>query len=182
MSAKKPSLRTNRSRPDDTLNLTPMIDMITCLMFFLLMFASILPVVIIDAPLPKIASTGEEVKKAKDAKNKLEVMVYLNDQGIRIRSDAGGEKSFAKAQDGKWPMEEVHNFLVQLKSKSPDTREVTLMPADDTPYFVMVEIMDAARELRKNDAGYKDIPVDLQGKPESEQFNRLFPDVSIGGV
>lgn len=182
MSANKPSLRTNRSRPDDTLNLTPMIDMITCLMFFLLMFASILPVVIIDAPLPKIASTAEEVKKAKDTSNKLEILVYLTQEGIRVRSDFGGEKSFPKAQDGKWPMDEVHNFLVQLKARSPESKEVTLMPSDDIPYFVMVEIMDSARDLRKNDPGFKDIPADLQGKPESEQFNRLFPDVSIGGV
>jgi len=182
MSAKKPSSRTNRSRPDDTLNLTPMIDMITCLMFFLLMFASILPVVIIDAPLPKIASSADEVKKAKDTKNKLEIMVYLDQKGIRVRSDFGGEKAFPLAQDGKWPMGDVHNFLVQLKAKSPDSKEITLMPADDTPYFVMVDIMDAARELQKNDPGFRDIPVDLQGKPESEQFNRLFPEVSIGGV
>jgi biopolymer transport protein ExbD len=182
MSAQKPSSRTNRSRPDDTLNLTPMIDMITCLMFFLMMFASILPVVIIDAPLPKIASSADEVKKAKDTKNKLEVMVYLDQKGIRVRSDVGGEKTFPLAQDGKWPMGDVHNFLVQLKSKNPDSKEITLMPADDTPYFVMVDIMDVARELQKNDPGYRDIPVDLQGKPESEQFNRLFPEVSIGGV
>ncbi|NBT58588.1 biopolymer transporter ExbD [bacterium] len=182
MAAKKPSSRTNRSRPDDSLNLTPMIDMITCLMFFLLMFASILPVVIIDAPLPKIASTAEEVKKAKDTKNKLEILVYLNAQGIRVKSDVGGERTFPLGPENKWPMDEVHTFLVQLKSKSPDSREVTLMPADDTPYFVMVDIMDAARELKKDDAGYKTVPADVLGKPESEQFNRLFPDVSIGGV
>ena len=56
------------------------------------------------------------------------------------------------------------------------------MPSDDTPYFVMVDVMDAARELRKEDEGFKQIPVELTGSPESEQFNRLFPDVSIGGV
>ncbi|NBX76048.1 MAG: biopolymer transporter ExbD [Proteobacteria bacterium] len=182
MAAKKPSSRTNRSRPDDSLNLTPMIDMITCLMFYLLMFASVMPVVIIDAPLPKIANSAEEVKKAKDTKNKLEVMVYLNAQGVRVRSDVGGEKSFPLGQDGKWPMDDVHKFLVTLKSKSPDSRDITLMPADDTPYNVMVDIMDAARELKKDDTGYRVIPVEIMGKPESEQFNRLFPDVSIGGV
>lgn len=182
MSAKKPSQRTNRTRPDDTLNLTPMIDMITCLMFFLLMFASVLPVVIIDAPLPKVASTGEEVRKAKEAPNKQEILVYLDPQGIRVRSDIGGEKSFAVTNEGKWPMGDIHQFLVQLKAKSPDSKEITLMPSDNTPYSMMVEIMDSARDLQKNDPGYRDVPIDLQGKPESEQFNRLFPDVSIGGV
>ncbi len=182
MAARKPSERTNRTRPDDQLNLTPMIDLITCLMFYLLMFASVMPVVIIDAPLPKIASTAEEVRKAKEPNNKMEVMVYITPQGLRVRSDVGGEKSFPVGADKKWPNEDLHKFLVQLKQKSPNTREITLMPSDDTPYFVMVDVMDAARELRKEDEGFKQIPVELTGSPESEQFNRLFPDVSIGGV
>jgi len=80
--ATKPSSRTHRSRPDDSLNLTPLIDMITCLMFFLLMFASILPVVMIDAPLPKVASTAEEVKQAKNDEAKMEVVVSINSKGL----------------------------------------------------------------------------------------------------
>ncbi|NBX82780.1 biopolymer transporter ExbD [bacterium] len=182
MAARKPSERTNRTRPDDQLNLTPMIDLITCLMFYLLMFASVMPVVIIDAPLPKIASTADEVRKAKDTSNKMEVMVYINADGFRVRSDAGGERSFPLGPEKKWPTEELHKFLVQLKTKSPNTKDITLMPNDDTPYFVMVDVMDAARELKKEDEGFKQVPVDMIGKPESEAFNRLFPDVSIGGI
>jgi|688.fasta_scaffold821850_2 biopolymer transport protein ExbD len=182
MSAKKPSQRTHRSRPDDSLNLTPMIDMITCLMFFLLMFATLLPVAIIDAPLPKIASTAEEVKKAKDTSNKLEVMVWISPKGFQVKSDVAPEKSFAAAQNGELPFEELHKFLVQLKQKRPNSKEITFMPSDDTPYAALVEVMDAARDLNKEDAGYQNIPAELQGKPESEQFNRLFPEVSIGGV
>lgn len=179
--ANKPSKRTHRTKPDDTLNLTPLIDMITCLMFFLMMFASILPVVIIDAPLPKIASTADEVKQAKDTKNKLEVMVYINSKGIQVKSDRAGEKSFASQPDGKYPFLELHKFLVGLKGKS-ETKEITLMPADDTPYEVMIGVMDAARELNKDDPGYQPVAPEISNRPESQQFNRLFPDVSIGGV
>ncbi|NBX93170.1 MAG: hypothetical protein EBQ85_08080 [Proteobacteria bacterium] len=193
MSAKKPSQRTHRSRPDDTLNLTPMIDMITCLMFFLLMFASILPVVIIDAPLPKIASTAEEVKKAKDTTNKLEIMVWISPKGFQVRSDMSPEKNIPFTAVGNLDpkaaqsaldaaLGDLHKFLVQLKQKRPNTKEITFMPSDDTPYSVLVGTMDAARDLQKDDPGYQNVPADLQGKPESEQFNRLFPEVSIGGV
>ena len=182
MAARKPSERTNRTRPDDQLNLTPMIDLITCLMFYLLMFASVMPVVIIDAPLPKVASTAEEVRKAKEPSNKMEVMVYITAEGLRVRSDMGGERSFPLGVDKKWPTDELHKFLVELKQKSPDTRDITLMPVDDTPYFVMVDVMDAARELKQDDAGFKAVPMEMVGRPESEQLNRLFPDVSIGGV
>ena len=180
--ANKPSDRTHRSRPDDSLNLTPLIDMITCLMFFLMMFASILPVVIIDAPLPKIASTAEQVKQATDSQNKLEVMVYISTKGLQIKSDAGQDKSFAITADGKFPYDEMHKYLVTLKAKKPDSKEITLMPADDTTYEVMIGVMDASRELYKEDAGFQALPPEIARKPESQQFNRLFPDVSIGGV
>ena len=59
--ANSPSKRNHRHKPLEGLNLTPFIDMITCLMFFLMMFAGIIPVVIIDAPLPKIASTADDL-------------------------------------------------------------------------------------------------------------------------
>lgn len=180
--ANKPSARTNRSRPDDGLNLTPLIDMICCLMFFLMMFASILPVVIIDAPLPKIASNAEEIKQAKNQENKLELMLYINAKGFNLKSDLGGEKNFPVSNDGKYPYAELHTYLVGLKTKKPDSKEITLMPADDTPYEVMILAMDATRELYKDDAGYQAVSPEIANKPESQQFNRLFPDVSIGGV
>jgi len=179
--AKKPSQRTHRIKPMEGLNLTPFIDMITCLMFFLLMFAGVIPVVIIDAPLPKIASTAEEVKQAKDNKNNLEVTMYLKPDAIEVKTDSMGAKSFAKANN-VFPWSDVHKFLVQLHGRKPDSHEITLMPTDDTPYEVMIDAMDTARALDKSDTGYTSIPPEIASKPESMQFNRLFPDVSIGGV
>jgi biopolymer transport protein ExbD len=178
--ANKPSGSSNRIRPDDGINLTPMIDMITCLMFFLMMFASIMPVVIIDAPLPKVASTAEEVKKAKDQDNKLELMVYVSMTNLRVKTD-WGTKEFP-AVNGKFPWDEFHKYLIGLKGKRPNAKEITLMPSDDVTYEVMVGVMDAAREMTKGDADFKPVPPEIAMKPESEQFNRLFPDVSIGGI
>jgi len=179
--AKKPSSRTHRSRPDDSLNLTPLIDMITCLMFFLLMFASILPVVIIDAPLPKVASTAEEVKQAKNDEAKMEVTVTITSKGLTVKSDVAPEKAFPVGPKGI-PYDDLHKYLVSLKSKRPNSKEITLMPSDDTLYETMIGVMDASRELYKEDPGYQALSPEIARKPESQQFNRLFPDVSIGGV
>lgn len=177
---KKPSSASHRQKPMEGLNLTPFIDMITCLMFFLLMFAAVIPVSIIDAPLPKVASTAEEVKKAKEDQNKLEITVYIDAKGLRVRSDVAGEKSFAFAPNGN--LDEFHKFLVQLKQRKKDAREITLIPSDDVTYETMIMVMDASRELNKDDTGFQPIPPEIAQKPESLQFNRLFPDVSIGGV
>ena len=180
--AHKPSERTHRIKPPEGLNLTPMIDMVTNLMFFLMMFASVIPVAMIDAPLPKIASNAEEVKLAKDKENKLELIIYVNGKGFNVKAEGMGQKSFVAGGKGDFPYKELHQFLVSVKTRQPKSREVTLIPSDDTPYEVMIGVMDAARELTTGDDGFKPVPPEVQGKPESLQFNRLFPDVSIGGV
>ena len=180
--AKRPSKSSHRMRPEEGLNLTPFIDMITCLMFFLLMFAGIIPVVMIDAPLPKVASTAEEVKKAKQDENKQELTVNISPKGFGVKIGNGGEHMIGLAADGKYQYAELHKYLVTLKPKRQEDKDITLMPTDDTPYEVMIGAMDAARELTKTDPGYQPVPPEISQKPESQQFNRLFPDVSIGGV
>lgn len=180
--ANQPSHRTHRQKPMEGLNLTPFIDMITCLMFFLMMFASVIPVTIIDAPLPKVASTADEVRQAKDNKNKFDLSVIINTNALVVKAEGLGDKSFAKQEDGQFPYAELHKHLLGLKQRKPDSHELTLMPSDDTPYDVMIQVMDASREVAVGDPGYQAVPPDIASKPESAQFNRLFPDVSIGGV
>ena len=180
--ANRPSKRTHRIKPTEGLNLTPFIDMITCLMFFLMMFAGIIPVVIIDAPLPKVASTAEEVKQAKDSENKLEVTVYITANGFSVKADNAKERSFAKTADNKYDFVELHKHFITLHTGKPNAHEITLMPQDDVTYDVMIEVMDAAREMVKGDPGYQVIPPEIAVNPERVQFNRMFSDVSIGGV
>lgn len=180
--AKKPSSRTHRMHPLEGLNITPLIDMVTCLMFFLLMFAGIIPVVIIDAPLPKIASTAEEVRQATEDKNKLEVVVDIGESGLVVKVDGMGSRNFPKAADGKIPFTEFHKHLVDVHIRNPKSTEITLVPDDSVPYALMIEVMDASRELVQGDPGFQAMPPEAVGKPESQQFNRLFPDVSLGGV
>lgn len=180
--ANKPSNSSHRIRPAEGLNLTPLIDMITCLMFFLLMFAAVIPVALIDAPLPKVASTAAEIKKAKDDEQKLEVTVGITDKGFMVKSSDGASQIFAVGGDGKFPYDALHKYLVTLHAKKPDSKEITLVPSDDVAYEIMIEVMDASRELARGDTGYQAVPPDISQKPEALQFNRMFPDVSIGGI
>jgi biopolymer transport protein ExbD len=180
--AKKPSSRNNRIRPDEGMNLAPMIDMVTCLMFFLLAFAGAIPIAMIDAPLPKIASTAEEVKKAKDNENKMEVTVDISPTSITVRADGAGSKAFTADEKGVFPYADIHKYFMALHAKRPKSHEITLMPANAVTYDTIILVMDAARELVRGDEGYQELPPGASGSPESMGFNRLFPDVSIGGV
>ncbi len=180
--ANLPSKRTHRIKPSEGLNLTPFIDMITCLMFFLMMFAGIIPVVIIDAPLPKVASSAAEVKQAKDNENKFSLTVYITANGFSVKADVAKEQAIPKTPEGKFNYGELHKALIALHTKKPDSHEITLMPTDDITYDVMIEVMDAAREMVKGDPGYQVIPPEIAVNQERVQFNKMFPDVSIGGV
>ena len=179
--AHAPSGRNHRVKPNEELNLVPMIDMVTNLMFFLMMFASVLPVMIIDAPLPKIASTAEEVKKAKDEPKTMDVNIAITAKGFGIKVDGAGEHNIPMLGT-EYNYAELHKFLVQLKSRKSSTDEITMVPTDDVQYAVMIRVMDEARELVKGDPGFQAVPPEIAQKPESMQFNRLFPKVSIGGV
>lgn len=179
--AKKPSLRTHRMKPLEGLNLAPMIDMVTCLMFFLLVFAGIIPAVMIDAPLPKVATTAEEIKQARQDENKMELTINISSSGIAVKG-VGGNRQFPVQEGGAYPYQELHKYLVDLHQNRPEDREMTLLSSDDVSYEVMIGVMDAARELVTGDPGYQPVPPDIAQKPESAQFNRMFPNVSIGGV
>lgn len=182
--AHAPSGRNHRQKSDDEINIVPMIDMVTNLMFFLMMFASMLPIAFIDAPLPKVASTAQEVKKAKeDDKAKLEVSVDISTTGFTVKSDVGGSKQIPLGADGKYNYAELHSVLVALKAKKPNAREITINPADDVTYETNINVMDAARDLLPGDPGFEKLPPDVANRPEENvKYNRLFPDVSIGGV
>ncbi len=169
-------------RSVEDLNLAPLIDMVTCLMFFLLAFAGIVPVAIIDAPLPKIASTAEEVKLAKDNENKLELTVDISPTAIVVREGGAGSRSFAPNEKGEFPIAELHTHFLTIHTKRPKSHEITLVPANAVTYETIIAVMDAARERVKGDPGFEELPPGAQGSPDAMSFNRLFPDVSIGGV
>jgi biopolymer transport protein ExbD len=107
--------------------------------------------------------------------------VYINAQGFVVKTAGLGDKTMAMA-NGVYPFEELHKHLLNIKTKRPNAKEITLIPSDDITYDVMVQVMDASREVKSGEAGYQAVPPDIAQKPESDQFNRLFPEVSIGGV
>ena len=181
--ANRPSSRTNRMRPDSELNLTPMIDMITCLMFFLMMFASLLPVVVIDAPLPRVATTAADFKKAQENEKQTEIILTINTDGFDLKVANSASQKFPVLADGRFPYDKMHKTLVQIQQNQKIQKaDFTLLPNDATPYEVIIGTMDATRELMREDPGYQPVPADIASKPESQQFNRLFPEVSIGGL
>lgn len=179
--AHKPSERTNRLATSSELNLTSLIDIISTIMFFLLIFLGMLPVVVIDAPIPKVATTADEIRRAKETQPDIDVTVWIKNNGFVVRA-GGFSVNIPKTEKGEFSYTDLHQHLVRIHLDHPKIKEVTIIPDDNIIYDVLVETMDAARALEKGDPGYQVLSPNEIGKPESAQYNQLFPDIIIGGV
>jgi biopolymer transport protein ExbD len=150
----------HQRRPSELL-LVSMIDIFTVLVTFLLMTAVFSRTVILELKLP--SNNPSSVDLPKDLN--LEVIVHRNDLVIADRA-TGPLRTLPNIATG-YDLDGLTQFLQTVKSRFPDKTDATVLLEPDTPYDIMVQIMDRTRIAEVN-AGL------------STQQYELFPDVSIG--
>lgn len=141
--------------------LVPMIDIFTVLVTFLLMTAVFSRTVILELKLP--SNNPSSVDLPKDLN--LEVIVHRDDLVIADRA-TGPLRTLPNTATG-YDLDGLTQFLQTVKSRFPDKTDATVLLEPDTPYDIMVQVMDRTRIAEVN-AGL------------STQQYELFPDVSIG--
>jgi biopolymer transport protein ExbD len=150
-----------RNRKPQELLLVPMIDIFTVLVTFLLMTAVFSRTVILELKLPP--SNAEFTPPPPGLQ--LEIVVRKNALVVDDRN-SGPLASFPNNDTG-YDYDALSKYLQLVKSKFPDKTDATVLLEPDTPYDVVVQVMDRARVLEVN-AGL-----------EIAQYE-LFPDVSLG--
>jgi biopolymer transport protein ExbD len=150
----------HQRRPSELL-LVSMIDIFTVLVTFLLMTAVFSRTVILELKLP--SNNPSSVDLPKDLN--LEVIVHRDDLVIADRA-TGPLRTLPNIATG-YDLDGLTQFLQTVKSRFPDKTDATVLLEPDTPYDIMVQIMDRTRIAEVN-AGL------------STQQYELFPDVSIG--
>jgi biopolymer transport protein ExbD len=150
----------HQRRPSELL-LVSMIDIFTVLVTFLLMTAVFSRTVILELKLP--SNNPSSVDLPKDLN--LEVIVHRDDLVIADRA-TGPLRTLPNTATG-YDLDGLTQFLQTVKSRFPDKTDATVLLEPDTPYDIMVQVMDRTRIAEVN-AGL------------STQQYELFPDVSIG--
>lgn len=145
----------------DDLNIVPMIDMMTILVFFLIFTAVFSKTNILQLNLPT-SSTTAPVDLPKGLK--LEVIVRPDDLVVNDRN-SGPLKIFANTATG-YDLEHLSEFMRQIKSQFPDMTDATILAGPNTSYDTLVQVMDTVRVY--------EIPTPPFSKAE------LFPDIAIG--
>jgi len=138
-----------RKKPEEKLNLVPIMDSVFIFIFFLLMSASFLKIYEIGSPIP-IISESEPPKEEKDP---LALTLSLETNELKLSKGVPSQvvKVFKRSETGEFDLEDLHATLISLKKNHLDEESIIFEPVGDLTYEDIVKVMDAVRSLNKTD-------------------------------
>jgi biopolymer transport protein ExbD len=144
------------------LNLTPMMDILTVMVVFLLITAVFMRVTIMELSVP--TTTGRSVVN----KPNFAIEVIVRKAGLEIANGFSVEAAIPKKND-QYDLDMLSKMLMRLKEKYPEKQDATVLIEPDIKYDYLIQIMDAVRGA----------DVRGEGGEESEKMV-LFPEIAIG--
>lgn len=138
-----------RKKPEEKLNLVPIMDSVFIFIFFLLMSASFLKIYEIGSPIP-IISDQEQPKPDKEPLA-LTMQVDTNEITVSTGVPSRVLRTFKRQTSGEFNYDEIHSALIDLKKQHVDEDSIIFEPVGDLTYEEIVNIMDAVRMLNKTD-------------------------------
>ncbi|HTF99582.1 MAG TPA: biopolymer transporter ExbD [Nitrospirota bacterium] len=143
------------------INLTPMMDILTVLVVFLLITAVFMSITIEELSVPTTAggAAGEP---------NFAVEVIVRNAGLEIANGASVEARIPK-KDGRYDIETLSKMLARLKEQYPQKEDATVLMEPEIKYDYLIEVMDAVREIETRAAG-----------SEEAVKTALFPKISLG--
>jgi biopolymer transport protein ExbD len=144
------------------LNLTPMMDILTVLVVFLLITAVFTSITIMELSVPTSAG-GAAASKPNFA-----IEVIVRKAGLQLANGSSVEAAIPK-KDDKYDIELLSKMLLRLKAQYPEKEDATILMEPKIEYDYLIQIMDAVRGAE----------VRAEGSSEVRKIV-LFPKVSIG--
>jgi biopolymer transport protein TolR len=143
-----------RKSVNSDLNLVPYIDLLTCMVVFLLMTAVWTQLARIDVTQKGQAQSAEQTDE-KPPETRL--VVVINDDGFLIAGGAAGDQKPIKKKEGKYDYVTLAAILKEVKKTYPDKRDVHLAADDGIHYEFIIQTMDTALTSQFPDIALTDI-------------------------
>ena len=121
----------------ELLNLTPMMDVFTVLVVFLLITAVFTSITIMDLSVP--TSAGGAANRPNFA-----IEVIVRKSGLEIANGRSVEAAIPK-KDGKYDLQLLSELLLRLKAKYPEKEDATVLMEPKVEYDYLVQVMDTVR-------------------------------------
>ncbi len=177
-------MRIHRTRAEDStfdLNLAPMLDIIVSIVPLLLLSTVFVQVTMVESPIPQpVAQAMANDRQDKD--KDLSISVYADrNSGFRVQlsDDGKSEESKVQLKAGGFDFEGLHEAMIKLKQRYPDTFRFEFHPASNVRYSEIVSVLDAVRNRNSTDPL---IYITEQGTSKKVQIDLLFPDVVFANV
>ncbi len=159
----------NAKKPSDfdtdimhLINLTPMMDILTVLVVFLLITAVFISITIEELAVPTAA--GAETHSMPN----FAIEVIVRRAGLEIASGSVVSDRIPK-KDDQYDIGALTKTLLRLKAQYPEKEDVSVLMEPDIKYDHLIEIMDAVRSTNA-------VP---EGGGAARKIE-LFPKISIG--
>lgn len=146
----------------ELLNLTPMMDVFTVLVVFLLITAVFTSITIMDLSVPTSAGA------AASSKPNFAIEVIVRKSGLEIANGRSVEAAIPK-KDDKYDLQKLSELLLRLKAQYPEKEDATVLMEPKVEYDHLIQVMDTVRGAE----------VQAEGSKEVEKV-ALFPKISIG--
>jgi biopolymer transport protein ExbD len=145
------------------LEVTAFINVIVVLVPFLLSTAVFSHLSVLELTLPGKNSGVEQLQV-----NELKLEVVIRPDSLDVGDRIGGLIQRIPSTPQGYDLTALATLMQQIKAKYPDTKAASVLAQPNTAYDVLVQVMDAVREVR---------PPGTAAKAPSLE---LFPDISIG--
>jgi biopolymer transport protein ExbD len=150
-----------RYKGRNDINIVPMLDIFTILLFFLIFTAVFSRTHIVELNLP---AQSTEPLTIPDG---LVLEVVVHKDGLVVQDkNSGPLQQFPNSAQG-YDFDGLSAFLSRVKARFPDMKAATVLLEQDIPYDTIVATMDAVRSFEGT----------LDGKPARGE---LFPQISLG--
>ena len=150
-----------RKRKPAELLLVPMIDIFTVLVTFLLMTAVFSRTVVLELNLPAQQTEFREPPPG------LQLEVMVRKDMIQVADRNSGPLATLPNTAAGYDYEGLTTYLKRVKAKFPEKTDATILLEADTPYDILVQVMDRVRVLEVKE-GLNTVQAEM------------FPDISIG--
>ena len=155
--------RLHKRHDSAEINLTSMIDMMTILVFFLLVHGGFVRLAILELNLP----AAQSAPSVEPPKFQLEVTV--RESAIEVGDRNAGLLNRIDNTPSGYDLAKLTEYLTQLKQQFPDKMDATLLLEPDVQYDAMVAVMDRMRVAEQLDTTNNRV-----------LRNELFPEISVG--
>ena len=150
-----------RYKGRNDVNIVPMLDIFTILLFFLIFTAVFSRTHIVELNLP--AQSSEPLRLPEG----LVLEVVVRKGGLVVQDKNSGPLQPLPITDQGYDFDGLSAYLSRVKARFPEMKAATVLLEADIPYDTIVATMDAVRSFEGT----------LDGKPARGE---LFPQISLG--